>query len=592
MNRAIPVAVAVALVATGGFFLNRNMRGKGPAGATQYKLTKAEMGEVKKTVSATGTLQPWTVVDIKSKAGGRVEQMPVEVGDEVRRGQVLARIDPSDTQLAVSTAQADIDAARARVSQGDYQYRLQVQQSKNAIDTARAQKQSAEANLRSAESRLRTAQTQAKAQPTQTRAAIRQAEQNHKTLVTQRRQLDATQAQALAQARAALNQAKANNKNAQENLNRQRSLLSKGFVSQAAVDQAEASAGVTEAQVSSAQETVNTIAAEQQAAREAAEARVAQALAQVQSARAQTDVQDRQNAVAEARAAVLQARASVTSAEANLQQAIANQANNQIRRYDIASAQAGSARARATMENAQTTLNQTVVRAPSEGIILKKYVEPGTIITSGMSLSSTGTSILQLGDVSKMYVNVTVDETDIASVDVGQKVDVTIEAYPGVPFEGKVARVDPQAQVEQNVTTVPVRVEIDNSSPTFRLLKPGMNATCEFVVDEKENVVSVPNEAVRTDDEGSYVEVGTGGKPAPPDPKTGTPAEADALVVVKIEKRRVEVGVEGNETVEIVSGLKEGDPVVTQTIEPEAPTAGGAMGGFGGRPGGGGGGRR
>src|SRR4029079_17894346 len=106
---------------------------------------------------------------------------------------------------------------------------------------------------------------------------------------------------------------------------------------------------------------------------------------------------------------------------------------------------------------------------------------------------------------------------------------------------------DPNALVVQNVTVIHVRVEVDNTSPTFRLLKPGMNATCQFVISRKDNVVRVPNEAVREDDNGKYVDVGSGGRPAPPDPQTGTPADPGALVDLKREHRKVETGIEGNE---------------------------------------------
>jgi len=174
-----------------------------------------------------------------------------------------------------------------------------------------------------------------------------------------------------------------------------------------------------------------------------------------------------------------------------------------------------------------------------------------------------------------MYVDVTVDETDIASVDEGQDVEVTIEAYPGIPFQGKVSRVDPQAVVEQNVTTIHVRVEIDNTDASYRLLKPGMNATCEFVSQKKEDVVMVPNEAVRTDDRGQFVEVALNkGKPAPPDPKTGAPADPSLLVDVKVKRVPVKVGLEGNEYTEIISGVKPGERVVVQKIEPAPEQAG------------------
>src|SRR5262249_25818597 len=163
-----------------------------------------------------------------------------------------------------------------------------------------------------------------------------------------------------------------------------------------------------------------------------------------------------------------------------------------IRQSQIDQARASGARAQAALVNAKTQLDQTRVVAPSDGIVLKKYVEQGTLITSGVSFNSSGTSIVQMGDISRMYVDVQVDETDAASVDPGQAVDIPFDAYPTTPFEGKVIKIDPQAVIDQNVTTVHVRVEVDNSVPSYRLLKPGMNATCEFIVDKKEDVVAVP----------------------------------------------------------------------------------------------------
>ncbi|MDQ2800271.1 MAG: efflux RND transporter periplasmic adaptor subunit, partial [Armatimonadota bacterium] len=245
----------------------------------------------------------------------------------------------------------------------------------------------------------------------------------------------------------------------------------------------------------------------------------------------------------------------------------------------------------ANLTNAETTLQQTVVRAPSDGVILTKAVSQGTYITSGESLNSAGSTIVTLGDITRMYVQATVDETDLANVDEKQSVEVNFDAYPGIPFDGKVTRVEPQAVVNQNVTQFNVRVEIDNSSPTFRLLKPGMNATCNFLVDSKDNVIAVPNSAVQTDDQGPYVEIAQGGKVAPADPASGMPADPDTLINVKTQRRAVETGVAGDDATEITSGLKVGERVVTQTIAPASATpAGGSP--FGGRGGFGGGRRR
>jgi len=229
-------------------------------------------------------------------------------------------------------------------------------------------------------------------------------------------------------------------------------------------------------------------------------------------------------------------------------------------------------------------LNDTRITAPMDGVILQKYVEQGTFITSGMSFNSSGTSIVQLGDISRMYVDTSVDETDVANIQMGQKVEVTFDAYPSIPFDGKVIRIEPQEVVNQNVTTLHVRVEVDNSNVAYRLLRPGMNATCEFIVDEKDDVTCIPNEALQTANDGSYyVLVATGGHQAPPDP--GGSPDPSVLEGCHIERRPVQIGLQGDDTTEITQGLKPGEKVVTQTIQPVNSATASTSGGFGGGPG-------
>src|SRR5205807_1262512 len=126
----------------------------------------------------------------------------------------------------------------------------------------------------------------------------------------------------------------------------------------------------------------DTIEAELKSSVDEADARVAQAQSQLNNAKVgSVDIENRNSAVSEAVATLKQWDAQVSEAQSALQLAIANRANNQIRTYDVAMAKASIARANATMVNAKNTLMQTKVQAPSAGIILKKYVEEGTIIT-------------------------------------------------------------------------------------------------------------------------------------------------------------------------------------------------------------------
>jgi len=117
VKRISLILLALIVIGGGAALITARMRAVSADDKTQYKVTAAQLGAVKKTVSTTGTLQPWSTVDIKSKAGGRVNALLVDVGSVVKTGQILARIDPSDTLLSVTTAQANISGAIAHTTQ-------------------------------------------------------------------------------------------------------------------------------------------------------------------------------------------------------------------------------------------------------------------------------------------------------------------------------------------------------------------------------------------------------------------------------------------------------------------------------------------
>src|SRR5258708_18105470 len=159
MKRIITIAITVLVVIGGGVWIAKS-RAAAPTEKTQFKIAKAETGTVKKTVSATGTLQPWRVVDIKSKAGGRIDRLGdsakktvVDVGSMVKKGDIIAEIDPTDTQLSFDQAQADINSADAKIEGSKLTWELQQQQSKLAVQTAKTSLDSALASLNSAKAR-------------------------------------------------------------------------------------------------------------------------------------------------------------------------------------------------------------------------------------------------------------------------------------------------------------------------------------------------------------------------------------------------------------------------------------------------------
>ena len=591
-NRIVPVIAVVALLVGGGIAVSKSVKRGPTASGNQYRTAKVERGLVKKTVSATGTLKPWSTVDIRSRAGGRVLSyapdlvrhsddpskplLPIDEGSTVKKGQVICTIDPSDTLLTYNQAKADIESNNAKISESSKQMQLQEEQTLVSIATANANLNAMRASERAAKSKYDSAKSQANAQAGLTEANLQNAQA---TLDAENERLNqlrtATNLQQDVESKANLRQAKANLVNAKKNLDRQKELLKQGFVAESAVDSAQATYDVAEATVQSSQERADTMQPQIDTDVRTQQAKVRQAQAMLATAQAnRVEVALKKQAAEASFADWKRSQADVAQAEASLRQAKANHFNDAIRGTQIVQAKASRARSDASLANAQVQLNETRIIAPSDGVILKKYVDAGTLITSGLSFNSTGTNIVQLGDVSRMYVDVQVDETDLANVDTDQKVDITFDSYATTPFEGKVFKIQPQLVVDQNVTTVHVWVEVDNDAQAFKLLKPGMNATCEFIVDKQDEVVSVPNEAMHAESDNShYVEIASGGTQAPAE--KDAPPDPELFIGVKVEKRKVELGLEGNDSTEIKDGLKEGETIVIQTVEPAAGSGGG-----------------
>jgi len=218
------------------------------------------------------------------------------------------------------------------------------------------------------------------------------------------------------------------------------------------------------------------------------------------------------NAVAQAQADLEVAQARLTNANSQKRradelfksQSITEQEHEQAL-LDYANANAEVIRARVALDNARDQLDDTNVRAPINGTIIEKQVERGQVISSPTNDVGGGTVLLKMADLNLVQVRTLVDETDIGKIQPGQRATVTVDAFPNRPFEGTVLKIEPQALTEQNVTMFPVLVRIDNKDG---LLRPGMNAEVEVHVGRRDDVLAVPNAALRTErDVGSAAQV-------------------------------------------------------------------------------------
>ena len=163
------------------------------------------------------------------------------------------------------------------------------------------------------------------------------------------------------------------------------------------------------------------------------------------------------------------------------------------RELEYANAQASFVRAETNRELAALRRTDVTISAPMKGTILEKQVEYGQVIQSATQNVSGGTTLFIMADLDDMRVRTLVDETDVGKLEAGLPATVSVEAFPDREFEGYIEKIEPQAIVQQNVTMFPVIVLLDNSSG---LLKPGMNAEVEVLVDERVETLAVPNNAI------------------------------------------------------------------------------------------------
>ena len=218
--------------------------------------------------------------------------------------------------------------------------------------------------------------------------------------------------------------------------------------------------------------------AKSQAAVTSAEAAVAQKRATVAEAKASLA---RMRQVAELSGGKVPAKTELETAEATLQRAVA----------DEASARADVTQAKATLKTDETNLGKAIIRSPVNGVVLTRKVEPGQTVAAQMT---TPVLFVLAEDLSKMELQVKVDEADVGNVKTGQKASFTVSAWPGRKFPALIQRVGLGSTTTDNVVTYKTILQVDNDDLALR---PGMTATASIVTASRGNVLLVPNAALR-----------------------------------------------------------------------------------------------
>ena len=235
-----------------------------------------------------------------------------------------------------------------------------------------------------------------------------------------------------------------------------------------------------------------------------------------------------------------QASAELESARARIEDLKTWEIQIASRRQDIKIAEAQVESDKLSLFDARQRLEDTTVLAPIDGVVAERNVQVGQIIASGINNVGGGTTVMKLADLSHIYVLVSVDESDIGMIEVGQQAQIVVDAHPNVLFPSQVVRVATKGTIDSNVVTFEVKVEVTGSNQ--HLLKPEMTANVEIVAVEKDDVLLIPVAALERKKRENFVTVRN---------EDGT-----------TKQRAVRTGASDGEFIEIVSGLHEADEVL------------------------------
>jgi HlyD family secretion protein len=387
---------ALAVLALAGYYFWGRQ-----SGVPQYMTARVDRGSLRNTVTATGTLQAVTTVQVGSQASGTISALNVDFNSPVKQGQVIAQLDPSVSKAQVDQARANLQQARASLQQSI----AGVAGSRAGVSDAQAKAQAAQSTVQNNQSGVTSAQA---------------------NLAVLKAQLD----------------------DAQAFLNQQGSLMKSGVIAQRDYDLANTAYKTAQARYNQAEAQVQQAILSQQSS---AGSGIAQSTAQLQQTQAQ----------------VQQSQAQVQQAQAQVQQA------------------------QAALQLAEVNLAHTTITSPIDGVVVSRDVNVGQTVAASLSAPTLFTIAK---DLTQMQVIANIDQADIGLVEQAKSVKFSVDAFPGKEYDGEIEQMRLNPVNVQNVVTYNVVIDVNNPE---QKLKPGMTANLTITIDERNNVLKVPNSALR-----------------------------------------------------------------------------------------------
>ena len=464
-------------------------------------------------------------MNLAFQAAGTVTNVLVKEGDVVQARQVLARLDDRNLQLQVASSRSSLDSAQARLQQAQ-----QGNARAEDLSAAKAQVASAQASFD------KLSKGPAGTDLAAAQAAVDSAQAAYDAAVA----TGGTSSSQFAASSAALQKAEASLRQAQANYDRIAGAPDAGrrpeslALQNATIDYQQAKANYD-----SLSQTVRTDA---RSRIESAAAQLAQATANLAKLTPTADDLTVAGAsLDQAKANLAKLTASATATDLRIQQATVTQAEQALKQAELA-------------------LDNAALKAPFAGIVTQINVVPG-------STANSGAPALRLINRSPLHVDLKLTENDVAKVQIGQPVKITVQSLGGWETAGRVSFIAPAAENINGVVTYVVRVSFADSDARVLI---GMTADLSIEVARKDNVLLVPNTALLPKGTGRVVYVASGN------------GAVDAAGQTTTSEVDVQVGISDGTNSEIVAGLSDGQVIIAlpNSSSIRSSGAGGMFGGF------------
>ena len=607
LRRGLAVAIAGGVIAACS----------GAPAVADVRTAQVARGSVTQTVAVSGSVSSAGTVKLNPVTNGKVAQLFVVVGQQISAGQPLAKLDTTDLQAALMTAQNNLAASQANYDKAlsavsDAQNSLSQTQQSTANDVATAQ--AALTKVRSSYAAAKTnflslygsviidlamyvsqiSVAQQQIQKTQTDLSAATQSSDNRSAQTAVNQAAAalgnaqnyvqgvygsadgdfrTAASQLLNAVGAFDTALAANADptpagqqmatAQVAYNTAASRLS------SAIDAPNGQIGSALSSVTGAQNSLNTVSVKTDTTQDAARADIAALLVTLTGEQqAATNGKNKINQIgttvtiisdtvsgsyATAAQNVVAAQVRAAQSLQSAQTALNNQPSN------VQSAENSLANAQTNLATAQTNLDNAVIKATVAGVVVSISAQPGENVTS-----ASNTGFIVLANTGFMALHGTVGEADVVKLKLGQVATITVDAVGTAKMTGKVTSLDPVATIASGVPVYGIDVTIDLPSAQ---VKPGMSGTAQVILASSPNTLVVPNLAVKTQTGRRYLTV----------LKDGQQVDTDATF-----------GIANDAVTEVLTGVQEGDVVVLPQPRAAASNANRGVqigGGGGGQPG-------